>query len=153
MWSIQSHFWQQLSRVWVTVIQFWIDKWIYWTLWYSAWLHFTVHYYTHTHTHTHTHTLLSTVTSSLSLLGSGFQRWTFPFLWVPEPSLASATSCSQQLPTSTELRSSPLIHKPTNSTRLALTDWHAYNISARTAQKTPFHCCCAIFTVETYLFA
>jgi hypothetical protein len=30
------------------------------------------------------HTLVSTVTPSLPLLGSGFQRWTFPFLLVPE---------------------------------------------------------------------
>jgi hypothetical protein len=31
-----------------------------------------------------THTLVFTVTSSLSLFGYGFQRRTFPFLWVPE---------------------------------------------------------------------
>jgi hypothetical protein len=30
------------------------------------------------------------------LLGSGFQQRLFPFLWVPELSLASATSFSQQ---------------------------------------------------------
>jgi hypothetical protein len=76
-------------------------------LWYNARLHFTVHTHTHTHkhthththtntqtntntnthTHTHTHTLLSTVTSSLPFVSSGFQRRTFPFLWVPELSL------------------------------------------------------------------
>jgi hypothetical protein len=39
-----------------------------------------------------THKLMSTVTSSLSLLGSGFQRRTFPFLWVPELSPVSAAS-------------------------------------------------------------
>jgi hypothetical protein len=44
-----------------------------------------------------THTLLSTVTYSLPLLGSGYQRRTFPFLWVSELSLASATSFSLQL--------------------------------------------------------
>jgi hypothetical protein len=38
------------------------------------------------------HTLMSIITSSLSLLGSGFQRGTFPFLWVPKVSPASATS-------------------------------------------------------------
>jgi hypothetical protein len=41
-------------------------------------------------------TLLSMVTSSLPLLGSGFQRRTLPILWVPELSPASATSFSQQ---------------------------------------------------------
>jgi hypothetical protein len=39
--------------------------------------------------------LVSTVTSSQPLLRSGFQRWTFPFLWVPKLSPASATSFSQ----------------------------------------------------------
>jgi hypothetical protein len=39
-----------------------------------------------------THTLVSTVISSMSLLGSGFQRRTFPLLWGPEQSPASATS-------------------------------------------------------------
>jgi hypothetical protein len=35
------------------------------------------------------------VTVFTALLGSGFQRWTYPFLWVPELSLSSATSFSQ----------------------------------------------------------
>jgi hypothetical protein len=42
----------------------------------NAWLHFTFHYCTNT--------LVSTVTFSLPLLGSGFQRRTFSFLWIPE---------------------------------------------------------------------
>jgi hypothetical protein len=42
--------------------------------------------------------------SSLLLLGSNFQWRTFPFLWVPELSLASATSFSQQQLTTTELQ-------------------------------------------------
>jgi hypothetical protein len=52
--------------------------------------------YTVTQTHIHT---LSTVASSLPLLGSGFQRWTFPFLWVPKltPASASNSSSSQRL--------------------------------------------------------
>jgi hypothetical protein len=40
--------------------------------------------FTYTHTHTQTHILVSTVTSSLLLLGSGFQRRMIPFLQVPE---------------------------------------------------------------------
>jgi hypothetical protein len=43
-----------------------------------------------------THTLVSAVTPLVPLLGSGFQRRTFPFLWVPEILPASATSFSQQ---------------------------------------------------------
>jgi hypothetical protein len=38
------------------------------------------------------HRLLVSVTVFTVLLGSGFQQWTFPFLWVPEMSLASATA-------------------------------------------------------------
>jgi hypothetical protein len=67
---------------------FWIDDRINWTLWHRALLHFEV-----TVTHIHTH-LLSTVTS-LPLLGSGFQRPKYPFLWVPKcprPQLFTATS-------------------------------------------------------------
>jgi hypothetical protein len=57
---------------------------------------------THTHTHTHKHTNTQThththVTSTLLVLGSGFQRRTFPFLWVPE---LSPCHC-YQLPTAT----------------------------------------------------
>jgi hypothetical protein len=63
------------------------------------------------------HTLVSTVTSSLSLLGSGFKQRTFPFLWVRELSPASATSFSQQQLTTTEPGSyltSSLTHQPTH---------------------------------------
>jgi hypothetical protein len=48
------------------------------------------------------HNILSTVTTSLPLLGSGFQRWMFPFLWVPELFPASGTSFLQQQLTTTE---------------------------------------------------
>jgi hypothetical protein len=41
--------------------------------------------------HTHIGLPVSTVTSSLPLLGSDFRRRRFPFLWVPELPLASAT--------------------------------------------------------------
>jgi hypothetical protein len=43
-----------------------------------------------------THTPVSTVTSSLTLLGSSFQRRPFLLLWVFELSSASAISFSQQ---------------------------------------------------------
>jgi hypothetical protein len=58
--------------------------------------------YTLQSTITHTHILVSTVTSSLSLLGSGFQRRPLPFLWVTELSPTSATSFSQQQITTTK---------------------------------------------------
>jgi hypothetical protein len=40
----------------------------------------------------HTNTVICTVPSSSPLLGSGLQRRTFPFPWIREISLASATS-------------------------------------------------------------
>jgi hypothetical protein len=78
----------------MTVDRFWINDSIYLTLWYSVWLQFTVHYYTHTHT-----PLVYAVMSSLPLLGSGFQRQMFPFLWVPNclpPQLPACNSSSLQ---------------------------------------------------------
>jgi hypothetical protein len=68
----------RLSRDSVTIDGVRIVNRIYWTLWYSAWLHFTFQ--------------CCTLASSLSLLGSGFQRRKFPFLWLPELSPFSATS-------------------------------------------------------------
>jgi hypothetical protein len=65
------------------------------TLWYIEWLHITVHI---------THTLVSTVTSSLPLLGSAFQRRTFPCPGVSKRSPASATSFYQQQLTMAELQ-------------------------------------------------
>jgi hypothetical protein len=74
-----------LSRGWsVTIDGLWIDDRIYWTPW-----HTTRDYILQV---TITHTLVFTVTSSLSLLCSGFQWRTFPFLRVPQLSPASATS-------------------------------------------------------------
>jgi hypothetical protein len=64
----------------MTTDVFWIGDSIYCILWYSVWLRFTAHYYTH----------YCPVTFFLPLLGSGFQRLTFPFLWAPELSPASA---------------------------------------------------------------
>jgi hypothetical protein len=55
--------------------------------------------YTWLFTVTHIHTLVPTVTSSLSLLGSGFQRRTFHFLRFPNcprPQLPASNSNSSQ---------------------------------------------------------
>jgi hypothetical protein len=87
------------------------------------------------------HTLMSTVTYTLPLLGRGFQRRTFSFLWIPELSPASATSFSQQQLTTTQLQrsSNSLTHSPTNWTIslhwLQLLTTPAYNVSAWTARK------------------
>jgi hypothetical protein len=69
---------------------------------------------------THTHTLVSTVTSSLAIVGSGFQRQTFSFLRVPELLPASATSFSQQRRTKTEPQKSSIspTHRPSNLAQL-----------------------------------
>jgi hypothetical protein len=45
--------------------------------------------------------------SSLPLLGSDFQRRTFPFLWIPELFPTSATSFSLQQFTSSEIKLLP----------------------------------------------
>jgi hypothetical protein len=58
--------------------------------------------HTRTRAHTHTHTKCPQSRLHRPLQGSGFQRRTFPFLWVPELSPASATSFSQQQLTRTE---------------------------------------------------
>jgi hypothetical protein len=67
----------------------------------------------HTHTHTHTHTIVFTVTSSLPLLGSDFQKRTFPsseFPNGPQPQLpAPNRNSSQRLILSSSLPHS-LIH-------------------------------------------
>jgi hypothetical protein len=107
-------------------------------------------------------TLVSTVTSLLPLLDSGFPRRTFPFLWLPNLSPGSATSFSQQQLSRTEPQQQSshsltdyLIHQPTNSTQLILTNnCHVYNMSARIAQKAQLLCCCLHdVSVETHLFA
>jgi hypothetical protein len=70
---------------------YWIYDLIYWT--------FTPRDYTLQIAITQTSVLSP---SSLPLLGNGFQRRTFSFLWVSEQSPASATSFSQQRLTTTE---------------------------------------------------
>jgi hypothetical protein len=67
-----------LSRVWVTVDGVWIGNRIYWPRDYTLWI-------------TITHRLVFSVTVFTALLGNGFQRRTFPFLWVLELSPSSAT--------------------------------------------------------------
>jgi hypothetical protein len=66
------------------------------------------------------YTLQFTVTSSLPLLGSGFQRRTFSFRWVPELSPASSTSfLEQQLKTAEPQQSSnSLTHLKSKSVML-----------------------------------
>jgi hypothetical protein len=61
-------------------------------------------YTVHWCTHTHTYTLVFIVTSSLAVVGSGFQWRTFPFPWISELSPASATTLSQQQLRKTELQ-------------------------------------------------
>jgi hypothetical protein len=76
----------------------------------------------------HTHTLVSIVTSSMPLLGNGFQRRTLPFFWVPEISLC----LSYQLLTATAYNWAPevmwLSHSLINQlTPLRwLTDWQIW---------------------------
>jgi hypothetical protein len=91
------------------------------------------------------------VTVFTVLLGSGFQRRTFPFLWVPELSLASPTSfCNSELTTSEsellyDFRFTVKFVLAPSPLRITTRDFftprcHAYNISAWTPQKIPFLC-------------
>jgi hypothetical protein len=89
------------------------------------------------HARTHIHTFVSTVTSSLSLLGSGLQRQTFPFFRVP---------C--HLPQLSGSNRNDWISAVVFTYWLRLLSCRAYNISTRIAQKTPSLCCCEIVTVE-----
>jgi hypothetical protein len=107
-----------LSRDRVTLYEVWTGNLIYWTLWYIT------HDYALQVTVTHTHKLLSTVTSSQPLLGSGYQRRTFLFLWVPGLLPISATSFSEQQLTTTEtdsLTNQPKAHYYNNTLNLANT--------------------------------
>jgi hypothetical protein len=70
----------------------------------EVWIGNRIYWRTHDYTLqiTVTHTPVSTVLFSLSLFGGNFQWRTFPFLWFPERSPASATSFSQQQLATTE---------------------------------------------------
>jgi hypothetical protein len=102
-----------------------------------------------------THTV-STATSSLALVWQRLPTADVALLLLPNsprPQLpASHSNSSQWLNISSPLTNSPTYQR-TNSTQLTITNCPHYNISACTAQKTPFHYCCAIVAVETCLFA
>jgi hypothetical protein len=53
----------------------------------------------------------------------------------------------------TYLLTNSVTYRLTNSTQLTLINCPAFNISAQTTQKTPFHYCCAIVAMETCFFA
>jgi hypothetical protein len=95
----------------------------------------------------HTHTLISTVTSSRLLFGSGFQRRTFPFLWVPDLSpclsyqLLTATPQNDWTPTALRLTSNQLNHFTSlYSTALQYLNWTRsvawYNLGADYTENT-----------------
>jgi hypothetical protein len=89
-------------------------------------------FHSRTHAHNDKCALLSTVMSS-PVLGNGFQRWMFPFLWVPELPLCHSHSNSR-----------PTDQLQTFHCHTKLYSCAAYSILALTRQKTPFLCCCAI---------
>jgi hypothetical protein len=120
--------------------------------------------HTHTYTSVHSHVFISRFSVAAS------KRRTFPFLWIrkcPLPQLpASNSNSSQRLNLSssiTDSLSQSLTNK-LNSTQLNATEFTStqltfincppYNISARTAQKTPFpiiavsNCCCGNMIVS-----
>jgi hypothetical protein len=74
-----------LSRYRVTIDRVWSSNQIYWTLKQLV----TMIYKSLSHTR-----LVFSVTVFTALLGSSFQWWMFPFLWIPKLSLASTTSIS-----------------------------------------------------------
>jgi hypothetical protein len=127
------HTWEDIATCWsVTIDVVRIGNRIYWTLWYSAWLHFTVHYYTHTSVHSHVF---------IALVGSGFQRRTFPFLSVPELSpclsyqLLTANSSQRLNPSSslTDYNSSQVKSSQSQSYLRAGTHYNAATCNATVA--------------------
>jgi hypothetical protein len=101
------------SRYRLTIDDIWIGKRIYWTL--------TQH--VATIYNSLSHTLVFSVTVFTALLGSGFQRRTFPFHTVPEPPPASATTfCSSQLSVSRTRNLLGLMSKSQSMSK-SLYDW------------------------------
>jgi hypothetical protein len=104
--------------------------------------------FTITHTHTSVYSHVFTSRCSVAASNGGL----FPSSGFPKLFSASATSFSQQQFTTAEPQqfsysltnwlSNSVTHQPTNSAQLTLTNCPAYSISAWTAQKTLFLCCC-----------
>jgi hypothetical protein len=84
--------------------------------------------------------------SSLPLLGSGSQQRTFPFLWVPKLSLASATSFSQQQLTTSEpqLLSDSPTHQPPASPDLSCLQHLSMDHTENTVPLLLFMGCCLV---------
>jgi hypothetical protein len=87
-------------------------------------------------------TLVPAVTSSLSLLGSGFQRRGFHFFWIPELSPTSPTRCSQHLSPS-----SYLTHRLTH-VLIQVTNWT--HSRSKSNSELPYHW---RFTANQFLLA
>jgi hypothetical protein len=105
---------------------------------YKSLLYFTVHYYTHTHTHTHDCDL-NLLQSPLAVPWQRLPTTDVPFT----PGSLVVPGLSYRLLTATaynELTAAVLCSPSNSSISNSLLSCPAYNISARTAQKTPFLC-------------
>jgi hypothetical protein len=115
-------------------------------VWYLDLLNSLIRRVTTLYTHTSVHSQVFTSRYSVAASNGGRS----PFLWIPEMYPVSATSFSQQQLTTTEPQqlshwlTNSFTHQPTqlNSVKLILANCPTYSISARSAQKTPFLCCC-----------
>jgi hypothetical protein len=122
--SAGTHIILSCDKVWLQTNFGLLIGFIGWTLWYSAWLHFTFRYYTHTSVHSHLFTSRCFVPAS-----NGGRS----------PSSVSRTvlGLSYQLLTATAHNDwTAVVPYLTHSLTCP-----AYNISARTAKKTPLPCC------------
>jgi hypothetical protein len=99
-----------------------------------------------------TYTLMFLACYSLHYLltGNGFQRRKFPYSRFPNypvPQQPATHSNTSQPLNCSSLTNSLTLHFPAlHCTALTLAHFPAYNISAQTAQKTRFLCCCSIVT-------
>jgi hypothetical protein len=146
----------------------WIGNWIYWTFT-DPWLQVIINVSSVKTLYTVCYSTYLSVLSLLylhqSLPGDGFQRRIFPFAWVHElypwfsyqvlietaQQLNHISPLTNPLTNSLTNRLTPLHSTPLHWLTDRLTDWlnnslltdcPIYNISAWTAQKTPFLCCC-----------